>query len=78
MFRSPDGNYPLPPMDTSKIAVLGAGTMGAGIAQTAAEAGHQVTLIDTNQEAVDRGMASIDAILERKVEKGRASRDEVD
>ncbi|MBT6446970.1 MAG: NAD(P)-binding domain-containing protein, partial [Acidimicrobiaceae bacterium] len=37
-------------MDTSKIAVLGAGTMGAGIAQTAAEAGHQVTLIDTNQE----------------------------
>ena len=78
MFRSSDGNYPLPPMDTSKIAVLGAGTMGAGIAQTAAEAGHQVTLIDTNQEAVDRGMASIDAILERKVEKGRASRDEVD
>ena len=52
--------------------------MGAGIAQTAAEAGHQVTLIDTNQEAVDRGMASIDAILERKVEKGRASRDQVD
>ena len=78
MFRSSDGNYPLPPMDTSKIAVLGAGTMGAGIAQTAAEAGHQVTLIDTNQEAVDRGMASIDAILERKVEKGRASRDQVD
>lgn len=65
-------------MDTSKIAVLGAGTMGAGIAQVAAEAGHRVTLIDTDQAAVDRGMASIDAILARKVEKGRATEDEVD
>ena len=52
--------------------------MGAGIAQIAAEAGHQVTLIDTDEAGVARGMASIDAFLERKIVKGRASRDDVE
>lgn len=65
-------------MDASKIAVIGAGTMGVGIAQMAAQAGHLVTLIDTDQEALDRGLAAIDAILARNVEKGRATQDEVD
>jgi 3-hydroxybutyryl-CoA dehydrogenase len=56
-------------VDTSKIAVVGAGTMGAGIAQVALEAGYPVTLIDSTQEAVDRGQQTIQGFLERKVTK---------
>lgn len=56
-------------MDTQTIAVIGAGTMGAGIAQVALEAGHRVTLIDTEQEFVDRGRQSIQGFLDRKVSK---------
>ena len=65
-------------MDAAKIAVVGAGTMGAGIAQVAAEAGHRVTLIDKDAQALERAVTSIDALLDRKVEKARASREEVD
>lgn len=57
-------------METQKIAVVGAGTMGAGIAQIVVEAGHQVTLIDTGQELVDRGRDTIQGFLDRKVTKG--------
>ena len=53
-----------------KIAVMGAGTMGSGIAQIAVEAGFTVTLIDTQQGLVDRGTTSIKKFLERKVAKG--------
>jgi 3-hydroxybutyryl-CoA dehydrogenase len=58
-----------------KIAVIGAGTMGAGIAQVALEAGYQVALVDTEQEFVDRGTGSIKKFLERKVAKGTYSRE---
>lgn len=63
-------------MNAPKIAVVGAGTMGAGIAQVAAQAGHTVTLIDNDQAAVDRGVASIHAALDRNVAKGRATENE--
>lgn len=56
-------------MDASKVAVVGAGTMGSGIAQVAIEAGHAVVLIDRDQELVERGEASIRGFLERKVAK---------
>lgn len=65
-------------MDALKIAVVGAGTMGAGIAQTAAQAGHHVTLIDRDQETLDQARAGIDQVLDRNVEKGRAASDEAD
>jgi len=53
-----------------KIGVLGAGTMGAGIAQVAAQSGHNVVLVDVNQEQLIKAKAGIEKILARLVEKG--------
>jgi len=52
------------------LAVIGAGTMGNGIAQVAAMAGLQVTMIDVSDEAVQRGQAALGRSLERLVKKG--------
>jgi len=54
-----------------KVGVLGAGTMGAGIAQTFASAGMAVVLRDMDQAFVDRGVASIENNLGRLVAKGK-------
>lgn len=51
------------------IGVIGAGTMGNGIAQTAANAGFGVVMCDVNQEFVDRGFANISKSLDRFVKK---------
>lgn len=56
---------------TSTVAVIGAGTMGAGIAQVAATAGHPVRLFDVESAAVEKGLAGIRKILARSVERGR-------
>ncbi|MCW8907174.1 MAG: 3-hydroxyacyl-CoA dehydrogenase NAD-binding domain-containing protein, partial [Sedimenticola sp.] len=58
---------------TSKqtVAVIGAGTMGAGIAQVAAAAGHPTLLFDANPEAIERGIGQIDKGLQRQVSRGR-------
>ena len=58
------------------IAVVGAGTMGAGIAESAALAGMSVTMIDVREEALERGMQAIGQDLARRVKKGRISEDE--
>jgi 3-hydroxybutyryl-CoA dehydrogenase len=51
------------------IAVIGAGTMGNGIAQVCAVAGYQVTLIDVSDAALERGVATLRKNLERQVSK---------
>jgi 3-hydroxybutyryl-CoA dehydrogenase len=53
------------------VAVLGAGTMGAGIAQLAAASGARTLVHDPDADALERGMAGIGKRLEREVEKGR-------
>ena len=53
------------------FGVIGAGQMGAGIAQVAAASGLQVILQDISQEFVDRGMATIARNLQRGVDKGK-------
>jgi 3-hydroxybutyryl-CoA dehydrogenase len=53
------------------IAVVGAGTMGHGIAQTAIASGFRVTLCDAQEEALERGVVAIRAGLERAAERGR-------
>lgn len=55
------------------IGVIGSGAMGSGIAQVAAEAGHQVVIYDTQQEALDRAAGKLTALMQRLVEKGRRS-----
>jgi 3-hydroxybutyryl-CoA dehydrogenase len=54
-----------------KIAVLGAGTMGNGIAQVFAQNGHDVVLRDLSQPILDRARSSIERSLNKLVEKGR-------
>jgi 3-hydroxyisobutyrate dehydrogenase-like beta-hydroxyacid dehydrogenase len=54
-----------------KIAVIGAGTMGAGIAQLAAQSGFDVLMYDVQQEFVERGLSNIRAALQGRVDKGK-------
>ena len=56
-----------------KIAVIGAGQMGNGIAQVAASAGYEVLMVDIKEEYVDRGMATIQKSLTKLVSKERIS-----
>ncbi len=60
-------------MTLSKIGIIGAGTMGAGIAQISAAAGLQVLMVDVSDAALDRGSASISASLDRLVKKDKLS-----
>jgi 3-hydroxybutyryl-CoA dehydrogenase len=57
--------------DIETIAVIGAGTMGRGIAQSAALAGYRVVLVDADAGALDRGILSIRDMLATLVEKGK-------
>jgi 3-hydroxybutyryl-CoA dehydrogenase len=53
-----------------KIGVVGAGTMGAGIAQVAAQNGHPVVLVDLNQSVIDKARLGHVKVFDRLVEKG--------
>ena len=65
-------------MDVRRIGVIGAGTMGRGIAQTCAASGFEVVMSDVGTHAVEAGLAAIDKQLAREVEKGRMSAAEKD
>ncbi len=63
--------------EVGKVAVLGAGLMGHGIAQVASQVGdYYVSLLDVKQEFVDRGMKMIDDSLGKFVEKGKLSKEQ--
>ncbi|MGW3891241.1 3-hydroxyacyl-CoA dehydrogenase family protein [Micromonospora chokoriensis] len=61
-----------------RLAVVGAGLMGSGIAQVAAQAGWQVTLRDLDDAATNRGLGGIRKSLEKFAEKGRIEASEVE
>ncbi|MDN4091643.1 3-hydroxybutyryl-CoA dehydrogenase [Brevibacillus agri] len=63
-------------MNVQTIMVIGAGQMGSGIAQVAAQAGFRVYLNDVQQPFVERGLATIAKNLSRNVEKGKLSEDD--
>jgi len=70
----------VPATNLKKIGVIGAGFMGAGIAQVTAAAGLQVVLVDRDQETADKGKAALHKALSDRVTKGRmkgAERDEL-
>jgi 3-hydroxybutyryl-CoA dehydrogenase len=63
---------------SESVAIIGAGTMGTGIAQVAARAGHQVLLFDAMVGAVEKGMTRIQNDVERLVARGKLSAPERD
>jgi len=67
-----------PRRKVEKVAVIGAGTMGGGIAMNFLNAGMPVTLLETKQEALDRGLATIRKNYESTVKKGRLTADKME
>ena len=65
-------------MEIKRVGVVGCGTMGGGIAQVCAQSGYEVTVSEVSDDLLKKGLASIDSILARNVEKGRMSRQDRD
>jgi 3-hydroxybutyryl-CoA dehydrogenase len=65
-------------VDVKTVAVLGAGTMGHGIAHAAMAAGYDTVLYDVNQAAVDKGTAAIAAVIRKSVELGKLAQSDAD
>jgi 3-hydroxybutyryl-CoA dehydrogenase len=65
-------------MPVDQIGIIGAGQMGAGIAQTCARAGISVQLVDASGEALERAHEAIDKALQRQLDKGKLSQGERD
>ncbi len=60
-------------LDLGRVAVIGFGTMGAGIAQVAAQSGREVTVLDVDDERIERGLAAIRAFLDGGVARGKVA-----
>ena len=65
-------------MEINKIGVIGAGTMGNGIAQVFAQAGYDVVMIDVEQKFIDNGIAIIKKSLTKMVEKTKINQEAMD
>lgn len=65
-------------MSFTKVGIVGAGTMGSGIATNLAQQGVAVVLIDTAQEGVDRGVAAVNKFFSRAAEKGKMAEADVE
>lgn len=64
--------------ELNKAAVLGAGTMGNGIAQVCAQAGMEVVLFDIAEEPLQKGLANVERMLAKAVERGKMDQAEAD
>lgn len=64
-------------MNITRITVIGAGTMGHGIAQVDAQAGYEVTLVDVSEEFIKRGLSHIEANLKKGVERSKLTEDQM-
>jgi 3-hydroxyacyl-CoA dehydrogenase len=76
--KIPDVPKATPLIEIKKAAIIGAGTMGGGIAMNYANAGIPVILKETTQEALDRGMATITRNYSNSVKKGRFPQEVMD
>ena len=68
----------IPPQDIKKVGVLGCGLMGAGIAHVTAKAGMEVISLDRNMEEAQKAIAYSQKILDKKVKRGRMSKEDAD
>ena len=76
--KIPDVPADTPMRDIKKIAVIGAGTMGGGIAMNFLNAGIPVTILEMKQEALDKGLGIIRKNYEAQVKKGKLKQDKYD
>ena len=65
-------------MEINKIGVVGAGTMGNGIAHVAAQSGFEVVLVDVDQKFLDKAVGTIKKNLGRQLEKGKLTQEQMD
>jgi enoyl-CoA hydratase/3-hydroxyacyl-CoA dehydrogenase len=65
-------------MKIEKILVIGAGTMGSGVTQCAAQSGYKVTMMDMKEDFVQRGMDKINKTLEKGIAKGKVTQDKAE
>ena len=63
-------------MEIKKVAVIGAGTMGAGIAQVCAQTGWNTTLFDAYSEGLEKGMKAINSFWEKGIKRGKTTREQ--
>ena len=68
----------VPKSDPKKVTVLGAGMMGAGIAYVQVMAGIETVLIDTTQEAADKGKAHVADLLKKRLSRGQMTQEKYD
>ena len=73
--KIPDVPADTPQRAIKSVAVIGAGTMGGGIAMNFLNAGIPVTMLEMKQEALDRGVATIRKNYEAQVKKGKLKQD---
>src|SRR5262249_50187308 len=76
--KIPDAPEDTPTREIKSAALIGAGTMGGGIAMNFANAGIPVTVVETSQEALDKGLGIVRKNYAATVSKGRLTQDEMD
>ncbi len=76
--KLPDVPADTPLRDIKSVAIIGAGTMGGGIAMNFLNAGLPVTLLETKQEALDKGLATIRRNYENTMKKGKLTQEKFD
>ena len=76
--KIPDVPEDTPVRAVNKVAVIGAGTMGGGIAMNFLNAGLPVVMLEMKQEALDRGVATIRKNYEAQLKKGKLKQDKLD
>ncbi|MBP7624562.1 MAG: enoyl-CoA hydratase/isomerase family protein [Xanthomonadales bacterium] len=78
VWKIPDVPEDTPLIPIKKVGIIGAGTMGGGIAMNFANVGIPVTLVETKQEALDRGLSVVRKNYENTAKRGRLKMEDVD
>lgn len=77
-WKIPDVPRDTPRIPVKKVGIIGAGTMGGGIAMNYATAGYDVTIVEQKQEALDRGLGVVRTNYERSASRGRFTMEEAE
>jgi 3-hydroxyacyl-CoA dehydrogenase len=78
VWKIPDVGGHTPIIAVNKVGIIGAGTMGGGIAMNFLNAGMPVTIIETKQDALERGLATVRKNYESTAKRGRMTMDDVE